>query len=71
MPVMDGYRATTIIKNNKRFKDVPVVALSALNLDQEIDKMKKVGMSAFLPKPLNLKQLYTIFKIYLKFDLLR
>jgi CheY-like chemotaxis protein len=69
MPVMDGYRATTIIKNNKRFKDVPVVALSALNLDQEIDKMKKVGMSAFLPKPLNLKQLYTIFKIYLKSDL--
>jgi CheY-like chemotaxis protein len=66
MPIMDGYTATSIIKEDSKLKDIPVVALSALNLDQEIDKMEGVGMSAFLPKPLNLKQLYTIFKTYLK-----
>jgi CheY-like chemotaxis protein len=66
MPVMDGYRATTLIRQDSKWQDLPIVALSALNLEQEIAKMKEVGMDAFLPKPLNLKQLYTVFKMYLK-----
>jgi CheY-like chemotaxis protein len=66
MPVMDGYRATTLIREDSKWQDIPIIALSALNLEQEIKKMKDVGMDAFLSKPLNLKQLYTVFKMYLK-----
>jgi CheY-like chemotaxis protein len=65
MPIMDGYRATTLIRQDSKWQSIPIVALSALNLDQEIAKMERVGMDAFLPKPLNLKQLSTIFKTYL------
>ncbi len=65
MPIMDGYRATTLIRQDSKWQNIPIVALSALNLDKEIAKMAEVGMDAFLPKPLNLKQLSTIFKKYL------
>jgi CheY-like chemotaxis protein len=66
MPIMDGYKATTLIRQDSKWQDLPIVALSALDLEQEIARMSEAGMDAFLPKPLNLKQLYTVFKLYLK-----
>ena len=66
MPIMDGYRATMGIRKLPDGKKLPIVALSALNIDNELDRMRRAEMDGYIPKPLNLGRLYTLFDKYLK-----
>ncbi len=66
MPIMDGYAATIKIRKIDGLEDIPIVALSALTLDNEIERMIESGLDGFLPKPLNIGQLYTVFDKFLK-----
>lgn len=65
MPIMDGYAATQMIRLDKKFDGLPIVAFTALVLDSEIQKMFNSGINAFLSKPLNIGKLYTALSIYL------
>ena len=53
MPEMDGLEATRIIRSNPKFKDLPIIALSAHALKQDIDKSLAVGMNDHMIKPLD------------------
>lgn len=65
MPIMDGYTATQMIRLDKKYDGLPIVAFTALVLDSEIQKMFNSGINAFLAKPLNLGKLYTALSLYL------
>jgi CheY-like chemotaxis protein len=65
MPVMDGYRATELIRTDQRFNTVPIVALTALISDHEIEKMFDMGTTAYIPKPIRIEKLYTVLKLFL------
>lgn len=65
MPIMDGYTATQMIRLDKKFDGLPIVAFTALVLDSEIQKMFNSGINAFLSKPLNIGKLYTALSLYL------
>ncbi len=65
MPIMDGYAATQMIRLDKRYDSLPIVAFTALVLDSEIKKMFNSGINAFLAKPLNIGKLYTAMAIYI------
>lgn len=65
MPIMDGYTATQMIRLDKQYDGLPIVAFTALVLDSEIQKMFNSGINAFLAKPLNLGKLYTALSLYL------
>jgi CheY-like chemotaxis protein/signal transduction histidine kinase len=65
MPIMDGYAATQMIRLDKKFDSLPIVAFTALVLDSEIQKMFNCGINAFLAKPLNIGKLYTALSLYL------
>ncbi|RRS31042.1 MAG: hypothetical protein P794_04850 [Epsilonproteobacteria bacterium (ex Lamellibrachia satsuma)] len=64
MPVMDGYIATQMIRLQKEFDTLPIVAFTALALDSEKQKIFNSGMNAFLTKPLKIGKLYTAFKMF-------
>jgi len=66
MPVMDGIEASRLIRLDTRFDHIPIVAFTAFSGGEEIAKMLKVGSNAFLTKPLNINQLYTAFRIFMK-----
>ncbi len=52
MPVMDGIEATRALRAmGGRFKDLPVIALSANALPPQIERCLDAGMSAHLTKP--------------------
>lgn len=66
MPVMDGYEATFEIRS-KRKSDIPIIAVSALNLPEDIEKCFLVGMNSFVSKPINPSELQkAINDIFLK-----
>ncbi|MGZ4959498.1 MAG: PAS domain S-box protein [Methylomonas sp.] len=51
MPVMDGYSATRLIRQDTRWQNLPVVALSAGVLKDEQEKALAAGMNDFVSKP--------------------
>jgi PAS domain S-box-containing protein len=57
MPVMDGLEATRLIRENPRFSDLPIVAMSAgVTLDEQ-EMCNQAGMTAFIGKPIDSNEL--------------
>ena len=67
MPVMDGYTATNIIKNDTELKNIPVIALTASAMKHEKDKFVIV-VNDLLLKPINKYELINILIKYLPFE---
>jgi len=64
MPIMDGYEATKIIREYD--SEVPIIALSANAMKEDIEKSKEIGMNEHLNKPINVEMLYKILLKYIK-----
>lgn len=65
MPVMDGYEAIRLIRKNSRYKDVPIIALTAKAMKQDRDICLQAGASDYISKPLNLTELLSLMRIWL------
>jgi signal transduction histidine kinase/CheY-like chemotaxis protein len=59
MPDMDGYTATTIIRNELRM-DVPIIAMTAHAMVGEKEKCLQLGMNDYVSKPIKETVLYNI-----------
>lgn len=61
MPVMNGYETAKKIReienNINRIKPIPIVAMTASLLKNQIDKCYNAGMDSFIPKPYKPEQL--------------
>jgi CheY-like chemotaxis protein len=60
MPMMNGYEATKIIKNDisTEASKTPILGMSGHNSDIETNKMLNAGMENFILKPFNHEELY-------------
>ena len=58
MPVMDGYTATRKIRENERFKTLPVLAMTANAMAEDKARALENGMNDHIPKPINPQELY-------------
>ena len=56
MPIMDGYEATKTIRETD--KDIPIVALTANAMKEDIEKTKAAGMNKHLNKPIEVDKLF-------------
>lgn len=59
MPVMDGYTATSKIREDRRFDKLPVLAMTANATVEDQERSLEVGMNAHLNKPIDPKELYS------------
>ena len=62
MPVMNGYEATTAIRDFERQESLarkPLLGLSAHALTEYMEKSLEIGMDGFMTKPITIKQLIT------------
>ncbi|MCW8894901.1 MAG: response regulator [Sulfurimonas sp.] len=64
MPNIDGFQATRLIRENKNYDHIPVVALSGDTAADDIKNMMNVGMEAHLEKPLKMDALYDVLYTY-------
>ena len=67
MPIMDGYDATREIRKlpDQMKSKIPVVALTANVMEQEINMCKEVGMDDYLSKPVDSGKFYRCLKRWL------
>jgi PAS domain S-box-containing protein len=66
MPIMDGYEATKIIKNDisKKASKVPIIAMTAYATNADIKRAKDSGMDDYIFKPFKPRELYNILEKY-------
>jgi two-component system, sensor histidine kinase and response regulator len=58
MPVMDGYTATRKIRSDPRFKDLPIIAMTAHAMAGDQEKSIGAGMNHHVTKPIDPAQLF-------------
>ena len=57
MPVMDGYAATRVIREDLGLVDLPIIAVTAFARLQDREKSRAAGMVGHVVKPLNVEDL--------------
>ena len=60
MPVLDGYRATQLIRARPNMAHVPIVAVTAYALNDESEAALQIGCTEYLTKPFKPRQLLEV-----------
>jgi PAS domain S-box-containing protein len=58
MPVMDGYAATRTLRRQPRWRDLPVIAMTANAMVGDRDKALAAGMNDHIAKPINVDEMF-------------
>lgn len=62
MPGMDGFKVCGELKKNSSTCEIPVFAVTALNLYDDIERIKQSGVVAYIPKPVDVDNLLRLIK---------
>lgn len=65
MPVMGGYEAMKVIRQDLEMEKLPIIALTAKAMKGERDKCMEAGASDYIMKPLNINQLFSLMRVWL------
>jgi CheY-like chemotaxis protein len=65
LPGMDGYEILEIMKSNGETKNIPVVALSANAMAEDIARGKRLGFNDYLTKPIDVVELISMLNTQL------
>jgi HAMP domain-containing protein/CheY-like chemotaxis protein/signal transduction histidine kinase len=65
MPEMDGYQTIEKIRQNKEYRRLPIIALTAKAMKGDREKCLQAGASDYLAKPVNTEQLLSALRMWL------
>ena len=66
MPVMDGFETTRRIRSDARFRDLPVIAMTAAVMAQDKEACRAAGMNDHVAKPVVPRELMTALAKWIK-----
>jgi two-component system chemotaxis response regulator CheY len=62
MPVMDGLKFIGAVKNDPKYKDIPVIIITTEGAEADRKKGMALGASAYLSKPIQSHELLNVVK---------
>ena len=65
MPEMDGYEAIRQIRENPRFKKLPIITVTAKAMPGDREMSLEAGASDYITKPVQSEQLFALLNIWL------
>jgi len=65
MPEMDGYETIRRIRSDGRFRQLPIIALTAKAMKGDREKCLEAGASDYVAKPVNSDQLLSLVRMWL------
>ncbi|MCW2278686.1 response regulator [Heliophilum fasciatum] len=66
MPVMDGITATKEIRKQARFKDLPIIAMTANAIQGDRERCLQAGMNDYVSKPIDPEKLWNALHHWIK-----
>jgi CheY-like chemotaxis protein len=65
MPGMDGYETTQAIRKIPKFRQLPIIALTAKAMKGDREKSIAAGASDYITKPIDLEQVLSLIRVWL------
>jgi len=65
MPEMDGYETMQKIRAQAKFKNLPIMALTAKAMKGDQEKCIAAGANDFLSKPVDADRLFSMLRVWL------
>ncbi len=65
MPIMDGYTAIVKIRENPKWSDLPIIAITAKAMEEDRKKCLSIGATDYLSKPIEKKILFPTITKYI------
>jgi CheY-like chemotaxis protein len=65
MPEMDGYEAMKHIRSQLKYKNLPVIALTAKAMKDDKQKCIEAGANDYITKPIDMERLLSLMRVWL------
>ncbi|WP_192985447.1 response regulator [Pseudomonas sp. EggHat1] len=65
MPEMDGYEATRQIRLENRWKNLPIIAVTAKAMKDDQERCREAGANDYLAKPIDLDRLFSLIRVWM------
>ncbi|MEG0860113.1 MAG: response regulator [Pseudomonas sp.] len=65
MPEMDGYEATRQIRQQPRWRKLPIIAVTAKAMKDDQHRCLEAGANDYLAKPIDLDRLFSLIRVWL------
>ena len=65
MPELDGYETARRIRKEYKFKNLPIIAVTAKAMSGDRDKCIEAGASDYITKPVDIDQLLSLLRVWL------
>lgn len=65
MPELDGYETTTAIRQNIKYRNLPILAVTAKAMMGDREKCIAAGASDYISKPVDMDQLISLLRVWL------
>ncbi len=65
MPEMDGMTATRIIRKNARWKNLPIIMLTAKAMKDDQERCLESGANDYMAKPLDVEKLLSLVRVWM------
>jgi two-component system chemotaxis response regulator CheY len=65
MPVMDGLKLVSLVKNNQSYKDIPVIIITTEGAKEDRERALAIGANAYLAKPIQTQELIRLVNSFI------
>ncbi|PSS58780.1 two-component system sensor histidine kinase/response regulator [Pseudomonas sp. BBP2017] len=65
MPEMDGYEAIRLIRQQPRWRKLPIIAVTAKAMKDDQQRCLQAGANDYLAKPIGLDRLFSLIRVWL------
>lgn len=65
MPEMDGFEAIEKIRENKKFAQLPIIAVTAKAMKGDRERTIQIGANDYISKPIDLDKLISLMRVWL------
>jgi two-component system chemotaxis response regulator CheY len=68
MPIMDGLKLVSLVRNDATYKDIPIVVITTEGAREDRERALALGANDYITKPIQPNKILDVAKVLLKLE---